>query len=135
MPRNVSGMPISRAPNPSKAVLLFEKGTQPVGGYADATGEYFDQTTGSTVRQIMTNPNNQGRWGTPHSNGKAFLFVDGHSKWYPGVTKADLDNPFGYYYGSAPVNGSNLIGYCGGRIAGSPQPAPGVLEWGANLPK
>lgn len=73
MPRYVSGIGIDAPPMVSDTVLLFEKGSYEPGEWEDATAENFKQSTSSAG-----NPNEA----TFHNEGKNFVFLDGHVKWY-----------------------------------------------------
>jgi len=63
-------------PAPTKTVLLFEKGDNPPGSWGDALGQNVYQSHSS-----------EGQAGYSeamfHGDGKNFLFLDGHVKYYP----------------------------------------------------
>ncbi len=71
MPRYVSGVAVGAPPDVVRTALLMEKGALPPGVWADAAGENFHQST--TFEK-----------GPPyfHDEGKNFVFLDGHVKWY-----------------------------------------------------
>ncbi|MFP3904080.1 MAG: DUF1559 domain-containing protein [Armatimonadota bacterium] len=71
MPRYVSGVEIGRIPNVVETVILAEKGAYPPGAWEDAAMENFHQSTSKTPDDRYF-----------HFNGKNFLFLDGHVKWY-----------------------------------------------------
>lgn len=129
MAKNVSGQIIEQAPNPSKTVLLLEKGSQPIYTMADAVAEWFTQTWG----YAQANPNDF--W---HDNGKNFEFCDGHSKYYKYP-----DGPFSYNYpnfqqwatGNYPNNpgGAGYCGYADSTGPADPNPYGGDFP-GANMP-
>jgi prepilin-type N-terminal cleavage/methylation domain-containing protein/prepilin-type processing-associated H-X9-DG protein len=66
--------PLDYPPRPAETVLLFEKGARGAGIVGDAAGEWFMQSHGSTGYGLDTK--------MFHNNGKNFLFLDGHVKWY-----------------------------------------------------
>ena len=74
MPRYVSAQARDYIPNPAATVALFDKGWKNPGVRGDAAAENFFQTHGSTGNDL-----NMELW---HNDGKNFLFVDGHVKWY-----------------------------------------------------
>jgi len=113
MPRNIAGLSLGEIKDPSSSVLLFEKGSQPLGTWADATGEYFIQMWGADEANMRAR-----NYPFPHGKGKTFLFSDGHGKWIQVGT-----GPFTYAYPRTPGSTSLYpAGYCG-----DPQ--------GANLPQ
>ncbi|MCX7599899.1 MAG: DUF1559 domain-containing protein, partial [Armatimonadetes bacterium] len=67
--------PLDAPPSPSATVLLQEKGKRGIGIVGDAAAERFQQSHSAS---------NQGDYDESlfHNNGKNFLFVDGHVKWY-----------------------------------------------------
>lgn len=67
--------PLDAPPAPSQTVLLQEKGKRGIGIVGDAAAERFQQSHSSS---------NQGDYDESlfHNNGKNFLFLDGHVKWY-----------------------------------------------------
>ncbi len=65
---------IDYVPKPSETVLLMEKGQRGVGIVGDAAGENFMQSHGCTGYGLDTK--------MFHNDGKNFLFLDGHVKWY-----------------------------------------------------
>jgi prepilin-type N-terminal cleavage/methylation domain-containing protein/prepilin-type processing-associated H-X9-DG protein len=71
LPRYVSGQPMGAFMNVTAIVALFEKGHYAPGDWEDATGENFHQSTSTS---LTCEPF--------HADGKNFLFVDGHAKWY-----------------------------------------------------
>ncbi len=75
MPRYISGVYTGAPPNPVDTVLLVEKGAYPLGHWADAATESFYQ-----MGMQQKYPTDTTR--TPHNDGKNFVFVDGHAKWY-----------------------------------------------------
>ncbi len=76
-------LPVDYVPKPSETVLLFEKGKRGVGIQGDAAGEWFMQSHGCTGYDLDTK--------MFHNNGKNFLFLDGHVKWF-----AKDAGPFAY---------------------------------------
>jgi len=74
MPRYVSAQYRDYIPAPTETVALFDKGWKDAGVRGDAAAENFFQTHGSTGHDLSTE-----LW---HNEGKNFLFVDGHVKWY-----------------------------------------------------
>jgi prepilin-type N-terminal cleavage/methylation domain-containing protein/prepilin-type processing-associated H-X9-DG protein len=82
MPRYVSAQYRDYVPAPAETVALFDKGWKPIGARGDAAAENFAQTHSSS---------DQGDYSTElwHGNGKNFLFVDGHVKWF-----SQGDGPF-----------------------------------------
>jgi len=134
LPKNVARQIVDQLPKPTKTVLLFEKGSQPVFTYADSTGEWFDQTYGYG-RNAPSN-----FW---HDNGKNFAFCDGHAAYfkYPG-------GPFSYDYpnftawstpdypNSPCGDAKGRQGYCGYADTNRPGD-PGGCKWlaGANIPR
>lgn len=146
LPRNVSGMPISYAKAPTRTVLLMEKGSWPMGTQADSPAELFGQTVDGATSTISQFPNQPGKWGFPHNEGKVFLFLDGHVKWFHGIYAQSDENPFGYYFANAaippPANPRQFLGFCGDK---DPATNVGVFttasvnpgdppKYGANLP-
>lgn len=100
LPRYVSGQPLGVFPNVTETVLLFEKGRYAPGEWEDATGENFHQSTSM--------------YPTPqyfHFEGKNFLFVDGHVKWYQraGGPFAETGGPGGRA-GDCEVPGEHPLG-------------------------
>jgi prepilin-type N-terminal cleavage/methylation domain-containing protein/prepilin-type processing-associated H-X9-DG protein len=82
MPRYVSGVEFGRFPSVTATVMLMEKGAYLPGAWEDAAAENFHQSTSETPDQRYF-----------HSQGKNFLFLDGHVKWYTkssGPFAADL---------------------------------------------
>jgi prepilin-type N-terminal cleavage/methylation domain-containing protein/prepilin-type processing-associated H-X9-DG protein len=72
MPRYVSGVSIGRIPNVVDTAMLMEKGAYVAGSWEDAAAENFHQSTSAgTFNQRYF-----------HFEGKNFLFLDGHVKWY-----------------------------------------------------
>ena len=71
MPRYVSGIEYGRLPNVVDTVVLMEKGAYVPGSWEDAAAENFHQSTSQTPDQRYF-----------HFDGKNFLFLDGHVKWY-----------------------------------------------------
>jgi len=71
MPRYVSGIEIGRIRNVVEAVMLMEKGAYVPGTWEDAAAENFHQSTSQVPDQRYF-----------HFDGKNFLFLDGHGKWY-----------------------------------------------------
>ncbi len=71
LPRYVSGIMLGAPPLVSDTVLLFEKGGYHPGVWDDATGEQFIQGG--------RNEDDKHYW---HSDGKQFVFLDGHAKWF-----------------------------------------------------
>ncbi|MCX7598815.1 MAG: DUF1559 domain-containing protein [Armatimonadetes bacterium] len=66
--------PLDAPPSPSATVLLQEKGERGIGIVGDAAAENFAQSHGSTGFGRKDD--------LFHNNGKNFLFLDGHVKWY-----------------------------------------------------
>ncbi len=64
-------------PAPTKTVLLYEKGDNPPGSWGDCLGQNVYQSHSSE---------GQGGYSTKmfHFDGKNFVFVDGHAKFYAG---------------------------------------------------
>jgi len=86
LPRYISGQALGAIGNVTATVTLFEKGHYAPGTWEDATGENFHQSTSASV--------------TPeyfHTEGKNFLFLDGHVKWHNKSAGpfADKDGPSG----------------------------------------
>ena len=75
MPRYVSGIGLTEPPNSVDTVLLGEKGAYPLGWWPDAAMESFYQMG---MQQKYPGDTKQ----MPHNEGKDFLFLDGHVKWY-----------------------------------------------------
>ena len=132
MPLNISGQLVEQAPRTSKTVLLFEKGSWPLGHPFDAGAQWFDQTYGYGRDKIF--------W---HGKGKNFAFCDGHAAWfsYP-------SGPFAYNYPNFTpwsrgyVTNIGGAGYCGyaDNFGASPRefvnPDGSVSNLpGANLPR
>jgi prepilin-type N-terminal cleavage/methylation domain-containing protein/prepilin-type processing-associated H-X9-DG protein len=67
------GLYKDRIPAPSKTVLLFEKGSNPVGSWGDALGQNVLQSHNSDGQPGYTEA-------TFHYEGKNLLYVDGHVK-------------------------------------------------------
>jgi len=65
---------IDYVPRPSDTVLLQEKGQRGVGIVGDAASENFKQSHGATGYGLDTK--------MFHNDGKNFLFLDGHVKWF-----------------------------------------------------
>jgi prepilin-type N-terminal cleavage/methylation domain-containing protein/prepilin-type processing-associated H-X9-DG protein len=139
-PRNVSGMPMNFAPSPTRTVLLFEKGNNILGVHGDATGEFYGQTVSGATSSIAVHPNDPNLWGFPHSDGKVFLFLDGHAKWYKGIIRPDDENPFGYFFpnGKVPIasgiSAKAALGYCGDRGTNGTGNPTYQAQYGSNLP-
>lgn len=74
MPRYVSGYNPDFMPAPASTVALFEKGHKAIGKWGDAAAENFFQSHGCTGYGLTTE--------TWHNDGKNFVFVDGHCKFY-----------------------------------------------------
>ena len=127
--KNVAAQLVEQAPKPSKTVLLYEKGSQPIFVVADSTGEWFDQTYG------YSHATPDKFW---HGEGKNFAYCDGHAAYYryPG-------GPFGYDYPcftgwstSAYANNPGGKGYCGyADSTGAARPSGCRGLAGANLPR
>ena len=135
-PQNVNGMSVGKFKSPSKTVILYEKGLFVCGTGADATGEWFGQTSAGATDITKKEPTHPELWLTPHALGKVFLFADGHAKWYPVILATQsFDNPFGYMYPNSMAGGwpkgVGGVGYCGSadRMHGGAPTFPG-----ANLP-
>ena len=105
LPRYISGQPLGAIMNVTATAALFEKGRYAPGEWEDATGENFHQSTSMNA--------------TPeyfHVEGKNFLFVDGHVKWYqksagpfaetggPGGEAGDCETPGEHPAGDWPVS-------------------------------
>jgi prepilin-type N-terminal cleavage/methylation domain-containing protein/prepilin-type processing-associated H-X9-DG protein len=139
-PRNVSGMPMNFAPSPTRTVLLMEKGNNVLGIHGDATAEFFGQTVAGATSPIAQHPDKPGTWGFPHNDGKVFLFLDGHAKWYKGMFAESDENPFGYYYpnGKIPtpsgLSARSGLGYCGDRGSNTTGNPSYQAQYGSNLP-
>jgi prepilin-type processing-associated H-X9-DG protein len=128
MPKNVSGQVVEQALKPSATVLIFEKGSQPLGTVGDAPGEWFQQTWGYDIESSHK------FW---HNGGKTFAFCDGHAAYYKYPK-----GPFSYNFvtnhrawsGSYVNNpGYGTPGYCGyadTKVGGT----SGSVA-GANLPR
>lgn len=101
-------------PAPSQTVVLSEKGHMAPGINGDSATEHFMQGWGSTFSgQPIADPEYTNMF---HSNGKNFLFLDGHVKFY-----AKDSGPFGYDsgqtcppsgYGGHPPYESHGPGHC-----------------------
>ena len=128
----LAGVEVARIPNPVATVLLFEKGANRPGSWEDAIGENAWQS--HAWRPSV----DEGRYRDDmfHFNGKNFLFVDGHAKWFeggpdPAWDKTDdtitipnrLDPPSG-------VNPENPFEWDSGRrdCDTSKSCGPGVME-------
>jgi prepilin-type N-terminal cleavage/methylation domain-containing protein/prepilin-type processing-associated H-X9-DG protein len=61
---------------PGETVLLMEKGMRGIGIVGDAAGENFFQSHSCSLYPDIKRD-------MYHNNGKNFLFLDGHVKWYP----------------------------------------------------
>ncbi len=66
-------------PAPTKTVLLFEKGANAPGSWGDALGENVYQSHNTYGAADYSDE-------MFHFDGKNFLFVDGHAKWFKGGT-------------------------------------------------
>lgn len=75
-------------PVPAETVLLQEKGKRGIGIVGDAASENFSQSHSSTSEGGRTDE-------LFHDNGKNFLFLDGHVKWFAAGT-----GPFSYDSGA-----------------------------------
>jgi len=86
-------------PAPTKTVLLFEKGDNPPGAWGDALGQNVYQTHSS-----------EGEAGYSqkmfHFDGKNFLFLDGHAKFY-----TDGQGPF-HWMGAGGTGDDRGPGVC-----------------------
>ena len=97
---------IGDVPAPAATVVLSEKGKYGIGIKADSATEHFMQGWGSMFsgQNWRTNPE-YGRMF--HNNGKNFLFLDGHVKWY-----AQGSGPFAalhnYAGQSCPLSGAGV---------------------------
>jgi prepilin-type N-terminal cleavage/methylation domain-containing protein/prepilin-type processing-associated H-X9-DG protein len=140
LPRNVSGMPVNFAPSPTRTVLLMEKGNYVLGTGADSPAEFYGQTINGVTSPIAQHPDKPNTWGFPHNDGKVFLFLDGHAKWYKGMFAESDENPFGYYYpnGKIPLpsglSARSGLGYCGDRGSNTTNPPTYGAQYGSNLP-
>jgi prepilin-type N-terminal cleavage/methylation domain-containing protein len=123
LPRNISGLSMGDVKSPSEAVMLYEKGSQPLGQGGDSTGEDFYQMWGAD--QL---PMKQKHYPYPHGQGKVFSFVDGHSKYFQVGT-----GPFAY---SFPDPNGKLYpaGYCG-NLTPPLYVVNNASDPGANLPQ
>jgi len=105
---------IDYIPYPAKTVLVTDKGHQAPGVNGDAAIEHFMQCKGSTYSGQDWAADASLRK-MPHSNGKNFLYVDGHVKFH-----AVGSGPFGYLSpGPCPLGGqahpayeSHIAGHC-----------------------
>ena len=107
---------LDQPPNPSKTVMLLEKGGNPIGWWADAGCEYPDQMGKDKVYPAI---------GMPHNGGKNFLFLDGHVKWYGVGSGPFALKPAEMVGGTAPGSSYDPRG----------NGADGQLEWWVNWPK
>jgi prepilin-type N-terminal cleavage/methylation domain-containing protein/prepilin-type processing-associated H-X9-DG protein len=76
-------MHIDLPPLPSETVLLSDKGKKPVGANGDSAMEAFYQSHGATGYDLETD--------MFHTEGKNFLYLDGHVKWHK-----EGSGPFAY---------------------------------------
>ena len=132
--RTCSAQMVEQAPKPSAAVLLFEKGSQPLYTQADACAEWFTQTYGyanDVKSEPLASPDKY--W---HGRGKTFVFCDGHAAYfaYPnGPFSYDFPNFMGWATSAYPNNPGGP-GYCGyADWAGAAD--AGQSLGGANLPR
>jgi prepilin-type N-terminal cleavage/methylation domain-containing protein/prepilin-type processing-associated H-X9-DG protein len=91
--------PIDAPYHPAETVLLMEKGLRGIGIVGDAAGENFFQSHScSLYPDLKKNPY--------HNEGKNFLFLDGHVKWYTAS-----GGPFAYATagGGEPPSGSHPL--------------------------
>jgi len=72
-----AGVEVARIPNPFTTVLLFEKGANRPGTWGDAIGENAWQSHDS--REYLGDRYHDDMF---HFNGKNFLFIDGHAKYF-----------------------------------------------------
>ncbi|MBI2842057.1 MAG: prepilin-type N-terminal cleavage/methylation domain-containing protein [Armatimonadetes bacterium] len=112
LPKNVSGISLAEIPRPTLTVMLFEKGSQPVFSWGDATGEMFYQ-----IWNVSYNPSYY-----PHERAKNFSFIDGHVRMFRLGS-----GPFMYQFDRRYAKGycGNLKGF---DISNDSEP-------GANLPR
>ncbi len=85
--------PIDAPPKPAETVLLQEKGQRGIGIVGDAAAENFKQShsyskAGDYDESLF------------HNNGKNFLFLDGHVKWF-----SKGEGPFKANYGASSCPG------------------------------
>jgi hypothetical protein len=109
--------------NPADTVLLYEKGSQPLGTGGDSTGEDFYQMWGADQAAMKTQ-----KYPYPHGHGKVFAFTDGHSKYFQVGT-----GPFAYAF-PKPGGGTWPAGYCG-DLSAALYAVTNNSDPGANLPK
>lgn len=107
MPRYVSGIEFSHFSNVVDTVMLIEKGAYLPSAWEDAAAENFHQSTSRHPDQRYF-----------HTDGKNFLFLDGHVKWYTksggpfaqnlrdGGRPGDCEIPGTPPYGDWPANSS-----------------------------
>lgn len=101
--------PLDAPPAPAQTVLLQEKGNRGVGIVGDAAAENFAQSHGST---------GYGRRDDLfHNNGKNFLFLDGHVKWYgkgsgPFAVQTQGCPPSDRWAGATPYEQHGEPGHC-----------------------
>ena len=90
-------------PNPVKTVLIYEKGAMAPGAWGDALAQNVYQSHNDDYSiQAPTTPTD----GLPfHFEGKCFLFVDGHAKYY-----AKGSGPFAYDSGRTAALPGDLWG-------------------------
>lgn len=87
-------------PAPSKTVLVYEKGDNPPGAWGDCLGQNVRQSHSSEGEGGYTEA-------MFHFNGKNFVFVDGHAKFYVGGT-----GPFAWD-GNETITGNDRgLGVC-----------------------
>lgn len=133
MPKNITGMPYDQAPKMAMTVMLFEKGAQLFGKTSDAVAEWYTQTFG----YAQDSPDKF--W---HGRGKAFVFCDGHAKYF-----AYAAGPFSYNFPSftawsrqassvASLGGAGYCGWCDNVGAGGDQFYTTTTNLpGANIPR
>lgn len=109
MPRYASTVAINTPPSPVSTVLLIEKGAYPLGHWADAACENFNQMGMMKKYPIDITT-------MPHNEGKNFLFMDSHVKWYRAKS-----GPFAYVspgqcpppgYPGTPLEACGQAGNC-----------------------
>lgn len=100
-------------PAPTKTVLLYEKGNNPPGAWGDCLGQNVRQSHNSEGQSDYSEE-------MYHFDGKNFVFVDGHAKFYAGGS-----GPFAWpgAGGSGDDRGPGVCWYWGTLANGGDWPA------------